>query len=46
MLEYLGMPCVQSVGEAEAMCALLNNTGVSSSNLGSGIFGSEGLLKL
>ena len=30
MLDYLGVPYVQSAGEAEAMCAFLNRNGVSS----------------
>ena len=29
MLDYLGVPYVQSRGEAEAMCAVLNSEGVS-----------------
>ena len=29
MLECLGIPYVQSQGEAEAMCAVLNSEGVS-----------------
>ena len=29
MLDNLGIPCLQAVGEAEAMCALLNKQGVS-----------------
>ena len=29
MLDYLGIPYVQSRGEAEAMCAVLNSEGVS-----------------
>ena len=29
MLDYLGIPYVQSQGEAEAMCAVLNSEGVS-----------------
>jgi len=29
MLDYLGVPYVQSAGEAEAMCAFLNKNHVS-----------------
>ncbi len=29
MLDYLGVPHVQSAGEAEAMCGLLNKEGVN-----------------
>lgn len=29
MLQCMGVGCVQSVGEAEALCAALNATGVS-----------------
>lgn len=29
LLDYLGVPYVQSKGEAEAMCALLNQRGVN-----------------
>lgn len=29
MLKYMGIACIQSCGEAEAMCAYLNQDGVS-----------------
>jgi hypothetical protein len=29
LLQLLGLPCLQSDGEAEALCALLNSNGVS-----------------
>ena len=34
MLDYLGIPYVQSRGEAEAMCAVLNSEGVSNEGEG------------
>jgi hypothetical protein len=32
MLDYLGVPYIQSKGEAEALCGLLNVAGVSNLN--------------
>ena len=36
LLDALGLPCLQSCGEAEALCALLNITGVSVTGEGMG----------
>ena len=39
LLDALGLPCLQSCGEAEALCALLNITGVSA--IGEGMVGGD-----
>jgi len=38
MLDYLGVPYIQSAGEAEAMCAFLNKNHVSATLSGSFYF--------